>query len=273
MIDESDRGGDGALEREVVALEDVSVVRSGSYLLRGIDWQVFRHQRWVVLGPNGAGKTTMLQVASTYMGPTSGEVRLLGARYGDIDVRTLRERVGYAGAGPARLVREDLAALDIVVTGRHASFVPPRFHDYSEADWGSARRNLELLAADHLAGRTFGTLSSGERQRVLIARSLMTNPEILFLDEAMTGLDLGARERLVSSLAGLAAEPESPAAVLVTHHVEEIPPGFDHIALIADGRIVASGDIASVLTADALSETFRRRLQLERRDARYHAWS
>ena len=260
-------------ESEVIALEGVSVVRDGRYLLHDVDWLVHAHERWVVLGPNGAGKTTMLQVASTYMGPTRGSVRLLGQRYGKVDVRELRERLGYAGAGVSGFVRPDLPALDIVVTGRHASFVPTRFHEYTDEDWSAAHRHLDRLAAAHLAGRRFGTLSSGEKQRVLIARSMMTQPEVLLLDEAMTGLDLGARERLVASLGALASDPDSPAVILVTHHVEEIPPGFTHIALIADGSVVAEGPIDDVLTADALSATFAQSLRLERRSGRFHAWS
>lgn len=260
-------------QTEVIALEGVAVVRDGRYLLSDVNWQVHRHERWVVLGPNGAGKTTMLQVASTYMGPTRGTVRLLGQRYGKVDVRDLRERVGYAGAGPAGLIRQDLPALDIVVTGRHASFVPTRFHSYTDEDWERARFHLDRLAAGHLVARRFGTLSSGEKQRVLIARSLMTRPEVLFLDEAMTGLDLGARERLVASMAELAADPESPAVVLVTHHVEEIPPGFGHIALLTSGSVVAAGPVDDVLSAESLSECFGQRLLLERRADRFHAWS
>ncbi len=260
-------------QSEAIALEGVSVVRTGRFLLRNVDWQVHRNERWVILGPNGAGKTTMLQVASTYMGPTRGIVRLLGKEYGKVDVRELRERVGYAGAGPARLVRPDLCALDIVVTGRHASFVPTRFHSYSPEDWDKARYHLARLGARHLASQRFETMSSGERQRVLIARSLMTDPEVLFLDEAMTGLDLGARERLVRSLTDLAADPSSPAVVLVTHHVEEIPPGFGHIALLASGSIVADGAIDEVLTGESLSTAFGQDLRLERRGGRFRAWS
>jgi iron complex transport system ATP-binding protein len=258
---------------EVIALEGVSVVRDGRYLLEDVNWHVARHERWVVLGPNGAGKTTMLQVASTYMGPTRGTVRLLGEVYGRTDSRKLRERIGYAGAGPAKLIRQELAAIDIVVTGRHASFVPTRFHTYSDEDWERAHRHLDRLAAGNLADRRFGTLSSGERQRVLIARSLMTSPEVLFLDEAMTGLDLGARESLVASLAELAADPTSPAVVLVTHHVEEIPPGFGHILLMANGTVSAGGPIEIVLNSETLSACFGQRLLVEQREQRFHARS
>jgi iron complex transport system ATP-binding protein len=264
-VDEIDRS-------EVVALEGVSVVRDGRYLLSDVDWHVHRHERWVLLGPNGAGKTTMLQVGSTYLGPTRGTVRLLGRTHGKVDVRMLRERVGYVGSAPAKMIRDRLPAIDIVITGKHASFVDTRWHHYDDTDWEYARLLLERMRAGHLADRSYGTLSTGERQRVFIARSLMTGPEVLLLDEAMTGLDLGARERLVASLGDLAADPESPAAVLVTHHVEEIPPGFDHIALMARGTIIADGPIDVVLTAEALSQCYEEELSVERIGRRYRAW-
>jgi iron complex transport system ATP-binding protein len=258
-------------QSEVFGLEGVSVVRDGRALIQDIDWSVHRHERWVVLGPNGAGKTTMLQVASTYLGPTSGTVRLLGETRGKVDVRVVRERVGYVGAGPARMIRDRLPALEIVVTGKHASFVDSRWHEYDDRDWGFAHELLDRLGADHLADRPYGTLSTGEKQRVFVARSLMTHPEVLLLDEAMTGLDLGARERLVASLADLAADPDSPAVALVTHHVEEIPPGFGHIAMMSGGRLIAEGQIESVLTGESLTECYQENLAIDRVGGRYTA--
>ena len=260
-------------QTEVISLSGVTVVRQGRRLLDEVDWRVRSHERWVVLGPNGAGKTTMLQVASTYLRPTRGTVRLLGGTHGQVDVRTLRRKVGYAGAGPAKMIREYLPAVEIVVTGKHAAFVDSRWHDYTQADWDAARRHLARFQADGFADRPFETLSQGERQRVLIARSLMTDPDVLLLDEATTGLDLGARERLVASLAAFASDPNSPAVVLVTHHVEEIPPGFSHIVILGEGKVVASGPIESTLTADALSSSFGVAVRLEQRDRRFHAWS
>ena len=264
---------DGQRRREVVALEGVSVIRDGRYLLRAVDWKVHDHERWVVLGPNGAGKTTMLQVASTYLTPSRGTVRLLGGTHGEVDVRALREHVGYAGAGLAEMVRHHLPALEIVVTGKHAAFVDSRWHEYEQSDWDRAQSLLARLAADHLADRQFGTLSAGERQRVLIARSLVTAPEVLLLDEATTGLDLGARERLIASLAALAQDPASPAVVLVTHHVEEIPEGFSHILMLSGGEVIADGPIDSTLSDDALSECFGLSLALERSRGRFRAWA
>lgn len=258
---------------ETFSLRAVSVIRKGKYLLREVDWTVRDHERWVVFGPNGAGKTTLLQIISTYLMPSRGSVEIFGRTRGGVDVRKLREDIGYAGAAPASLVRPEFPVLEVVVTGRHAAFVGSRWHEYIDADWEAARRHLQRLAADHLADRAYGTLSAGEKQRVLIARSLMTNPRLLLLDEATTGLDLGARERLVGSLAELARDPAGPTAVLVTHHVEEIPVGFDHILMLADGAVVGRGPIAETLTEGALSDSFDVPLRLDRQDGRFRAWS
>ncbi|HCO14396.1 MAG TPA: iron ABC transporter ATP-binding protein, partial [Gemmatimonadetes bacterium] len=223
-------------------------------------------------GPNGAGKTTLLQVASSYLAPTRGEVRLLGGQRGSVDVRDLREYVGYVGSGPAALVRPYLSALKIVVTGKHAAFVDSHWYEYAEADWEAALDHLKRFAASHLADRAYGTLSAGEQQRVLIARSLMASPRLLLLDEAATSLDLGAREELIASLEDFAADPTSPSVVLVTHHVEEIPRGFSHMMILADAKVVAMGSISEVLTADVLSASFEIPLQLEVVEGRYRAW-
>ncbi len=257
---------------DVIELDGVSLMREGRWLLRDVDWHVRSDEHWVVLGPNGAGKTLLLQIASTYIAPTRGTVRLLGHQRGRVDVRDLRRLIGYAGTGPSAMVHQNLPAIEIVVTGKHAAFVDSRWHEYDEEDWRRAHDRLRQLEAGHLADRRFATLSAGEKARVMIARSLINSPEVLLLDEATTGLDLGARERLVASLANLAADPDGPAIVLVTHHVEEIPPGFDHIALVSNGRLVDAGPIEHTLTAEALARTFGVDIRLDRRNDRFHAW-
>ncbi len=255
----------------VFSLDDVHLVRSGKRILDGVTWAVHEHERWIVFGPNGAGKTTVLQVASSYLPPTSGVVHLFGRRRGTFDVRPERERIGYAGMGPSQFVKDRLTGLDIVVTGKHASFLDTRWHDYAEADFDQARALLDRMAAGYLTAQSYGTMSAGERQRVMIARSLMTEPELLLLDESTTGLDLGAREQLVAALGEYAADPASPPVVLVTHHVEEIPPGFTHILLLADGRVVDQGPLHEVLTAEALSASFGMPLSLGCVNDRWHA--
>ena len=256
---------------EVIALEDVHVVRQGKHLLDGVSWVVRDHERWIVFGPNGAGKTTMLQVASTYLPPSSGTLRVFGRTRGTFDVRPLRSRIGYAGMGPRAHVKGRFTGLEVVVTGKHASFVATRFHEYEDDDWARARELLDQLAATYLADQPFNTMSAGERQRVMVARSLMTEPDLLLLDEATTGLDLGAREQLVGALGGFAADDTSPPTVLVTHHVEEIPPGFDRIALMSEGRVVAAGPPDDTLTSEAVSEAFRMDLAVRREGDRWHA--
>lgn len=257
----------------IVSLRGVTVIREGARVLADVDWEVERGQQWVVFGANGSGKTTLMEVVSTYLFPTRGSVEILGEPLGRADVRTLRPKIGYVGPAPSSMVRKGFRALDIVVTGLHASFVATRWHSYEDSDWVHAEACLRAVHAAELADRVFATLSEGERKRVLIARSLMGRPALLVLDEPGSALDLGARERLVESLAALAADPGSPPTVLVTHHVEEIPPGFDHILMLAAGRVVACGRLEEVLTSDTLSASFGMRLELERHGERWRAWS
>jgi iron complex transport system ATP-binding protein len=251
-------------------LTRVDVARPPVTILAGVDWTVRPGERWVVLGPNGSGKTTLLRLASLYVHPRRGEVEVLGERLGRVDVRRLRTRIGFVSPAFADLLRPEVTALDAVMSAREAA-LETWWHTYGEDDRTHAVDLLARMGAEGLADRTFGTLSSGERQRVLLARSLWDEPGLVLLDEPTAGLDLGAREDLVARLSDLAADPSTPPTVLVTHHVEEIPRGFTHALLLRDGRIVAAGPIASVLTAPALSEVFGLALDLDRRDGRYAA--
>ena len=240
---------------DVLDLIGVTVVRDGATLLEDVTWTVREGERWVVLGPNGAGKTTLLQIAGARMHPTRGSVDVLGDRLGEVDVFELRPRIGLSSAAFAETLPAGEKVSDVVLTAAYA--VSGRWRErYDELDH---RRSGDLLAAfgvGHLADRTFGTLSEGERKRVQLARSLMTDPELVLLDEPAAGLDLGGRETLVRDLAELAGDRRSPVLVLVTHHVEEIPPGFTHGLLLRHGRVVAAGPLAEVLTDDTLSATF-----------------
>ncbi|PRX99458.1 ABC transporter ATP-binding protein [Allonocardiopsis opalescens] len=240
---------------EVLQLTGVGVRRDGATLLHDVDWTVEEDERWAVIGPNGAGKTTLLQVASTLLFPTEGTVELLGERLGKVDVFELRPRIGLASAALAERVPAGEKVLDLVLTGSYA--VLGRWtEEYDSADVGRAVRLLEQLGVGELAGRRFDTLSEGERKRVQIARALMPDPELLLLDEPAAGLDLGGREDLLQRLTGLAASFDAPTSVLVTHHLEEIPPGFTHVMLVREGGIVAQGPLERVLTKESLSETF-----------------
>lgn len=254
----------------VLALESVGVRRGTSWILSDITWSVGSEERWVLLGPNGAGKSTLLSLASTRQHPTTGAVSILGETLGMTDVFDLRPQIGLVGAGlseamPAReKVRDVVLTASWGITGRWRE-------DYDEADSRRADRLLRLLGVHDLAERRFATLSDGERKRTLIARALMSDPEILLLDEPAAGLDLGGREQLVRRLGDMAQDSLAPTTVLVTHHVEEIPHGFTHALLLRGGAIVAQGPVSTVLTNEALSATYGIPLEIHHREGRWSA--
>jgi iron complex transport system ATP-binding protein len=255
---------------DVLALAGVSVVRGGTRILDDITWEVEEGERWVVLGPNGAGKTTLLQLASARMHPTTGVVGVLGEVLGAVDVFELRPRIGLSSVAISERFPAGELVRNVVVTASYA--VVGRWREeYDDADHRRATDLLESLGAAHLADRTYGTLSEGERKRVQIARALMTDPELMLLDEPAAGLDLGGREDLVARLGVLAEDVDAPALVLVTHHVEEIPPGFTDVMLLRDGKVVAAGPLEPTLTAANLSEAFGLPLVVERHGERWSA--
>ncbi|HET9654380.1 MAG TPA: ABC transporter ATP-binding protein [Kineosporiaceae bacterium] len=240
---------------DVLDLVGVSVVRNGSTILDEVTWSVDEGERWVVLGPNGAGKTTLMQIAGARMHPTRGRAGILGETLGQVDVFELRPRIGLASAAFAESLPADELVRDVVLTAAYA--IAGRWREnYEELDHGRAKDLLAAFGVDHLAERTFGTLSEGERKRVQLARSLMADPELVILDEPAAGLDLGGRETLVRDLAELAGDRRSPVLILVTHHVEEIPPGFTHALLLRQARVVAAGPVDEVLTEELLTSTF-----------------
>ena len=257
-------------EDTVIAFDRVSVVRSGNFLIRSLSWQVELDERWVILGPNGAGKTTVLNLASARLHPSRGTAYVLGERLGRTDVSELRTRIGFSTGQFGERIPPAERVLDVVVTA--AWSVVGRWREsYDPQDEARARRLLGQLGMGALIEREFGTLSEGERKRTLIARALMTDPELMLLDEPTAGLDLGGREDLVTRLTGLALDPDSPAMVLVTHHVEEIPPGFTHGMLLREGSVVAAGLLGEVMTADNLTKTFGIPLLVKRFGDRYTA--
>jgi iron complex transport system ATP-binding protein len=254
----------------LIDFADVLIRRSGVTLVGPVTWQVELDEKWVVLGPNGAGKTSLLRMAAAEVHPTSGRAHLLGEVLGRVDVQELRPRIGLSSSALASRVPPDEKVSDLVISAGYG--VLGRWREkYEKVDVTRAVDTLESLGAEHLADRTYGTLSEGERKRVLIARALMTDPELLLLDEPAAGLDLGGREELVARLTDLAEDPDSPATVLVTHHVEEIPPGFTHGLLLKEGEVVAQGLLEDVLTSENLSAAFSQSISLDRVDGRYFA--
>ncbi|GAB2977279.1 ABC transporter ATP-binding protein [Nocardioides montaniterrae] len=254
----------------VLELAEVSVRRGGADLLDRVSWIVREGERWVILGANGAGKTTLMQIASAQIHPSGGAVGVLGELIGTVDLFELRPRIGVTSAAIAERIPRDETVRDLIVSASYA--VLGRWNEeYDDLDHGRANDLMREVGIEKLADRTFGTLSEGERKRVQIARALMTDPELLLLDEPAAGLDLGGREDLVSTLSVLAMDPDAPATVVVSHHVEEIPPGFTHVLMLRQGSVVAAGPLAETLTADNLSTTFGMPLELSHRDGRWSA--
>ena len=254
----------------IVDVRGVTVRRGGRTILGPLDWRVEPGERWVVIGTNGSGKTTLLSVVGLTLWPTAGQVDVLGARYGRVDSREIRRRIGAAGSAIEPALRDDLTPVDLVMTARHAA-TEPWWHVFSEADRARARRLLDRLGIAAVADHPFGTLSAGERRRVSIARALMPDPDLLLLDEPAASLDLGARETLLHDLSLLARDPRPAAIVLVTHHVEEIPSGFTHALVLRAGVRVGGGRLDEVLTDDVLGRAFRVPIVVEHRDGRIWA--
>lgn len=255
---------------DVLEFAGVGVRRGRTELLQGIDWSVEEGERWVVIGPNGAGKTTLLQLAAARIHPTTGVAGILGEVLGTVDVFDLRPRIGLSSAALAERIPEQEKVRDVVVTASWG--VTGRWREeYDELDLRRADDLLAALGVSHLVERRYGTLSEGERKRVQIARALMTDPELLLMDEPGAGLDLRGREDLIGRLQVIAEDVEAPALVLVTHHVEEIPPGFTDILMLREGTVVAAGPIETTLTAENLSSTFGLPLVVERHGRRWAA--
>lgn len=256
----------------MLALSGVDLEREDRTILQGIDWRVRRGERWAVLGPNGSGKTSLCRVAGLYLHPSRGSVEVLGQQLGRTDTRELRRHAQLTSSALADMLQPRLRVEDVVVSGKYAALAP-WWHRYAAADRRKALALLQRFGCRELAASAFGTLSSGERQRVLLARTLMSDPALWLLDEPTAGLDLGGREQLVAMLGSVAAAAGPPSIVMVTHHVEEIPPAFTHALLLAAGRVQAAGPLHEVLTARRLSACFGVPLSLEARNGRWLAWS
>ncbi|BAC18135.1 ABC transporter, ATP-binding protein [Corynebacterium efficiens YS-314] len=254
----------------LIDFQGVTFTRDNRNLVGPVDWQVELDERWVIIGPNGAGKTTLIRMASAEEFPSAGRARIMGELVGKTDMRDLRGMIGVSSSALGNRIPGDEKVSDLVVSAGYAILGRWR-EEYTEMDFNQATEILERVGALHLGDRTWGTLSEGERKRVLVARALMINPELLILDEPAAGMDLGGREDLVNYLGELALDPDAPAIVMITHHVEEIPTGFTHALLLDEGEIVAQGLIDQVLTDENLSTTFHQPIQVDRIGDRYFA--
>lgn len=251
----------------ILSVENLSIHRGRTHLVRNVNWSVNSGEHWVILGANGSGKTSLLRALGGYLTPSEGEVHLLGETFGEADWRELRTRLGFVSASIAQLLHDEDAALEIVAGGKRA--MAGYWGDLSPADRTYARRLLRQLGAAALASKPWLVLSQGERQRVLIARALMARPRLLLLDEPCAGLDPVARERFLGSVQELGAQKHAVPLVLVTHHVEEILPVITHALVLREGRVLASGPTRDVITTRVLSEAFGAPLRLSRTNNRY----
>ncbi len=254
----------------VLHLDDVSLHRDSHQILNHVSWTVEEGQHWVLLGPNGAGKTTIARIASARLFPSSGAVNILSERLGRVDVSELHPRIGLLSSALAANVQDGEKVMGVVLSASYGRIGRWR-EEYDDFDVERAHALLGALGAGHLADRLWGTLSSGERKRVELARALMPDPEMLFLDEPASGLDLASREQLLAALTEIISSPDSPSMVLVTHHLEEIPEGFTHALTLRQGQVVGSGLLEQVLTEDTISATFDMPLEVTHDRGRYTA--
>lgn len=255
---------------DVLEVTDVTVRRGGRDILKGVNWDVNEGERWVVLGPNGAGKTTLIQLVSGRMHPTKGSVTVIGEEIGKVDLNELRPLVGLSSSSLDARIPGYERVHDVVRTASYGITGTWR-EEYEEEDDERAAGLLTTLGVGDLGERKYGTISSGERKRVGIARALMPDPEVLVLDEPASGLDFGGREQLLETLTELAGGVYAPVMILVTHHLEEIPSGFTHALLLKDGEVYAAGELEDVLTSESLSDVFGVKAELTAEGGRFSA--
>ena len=251
----------------ILQVTNLSLHRDGTTILEDVHWTVRRGHHWAVLGANGSGKTSLIAAVTGYLMPTNGEIDLLGERYGESDWRALRTRIGIVSSSVRQLMADSEPALHTVASGRHAMI------DYwgvpSPAEERAARVLLKRVEAEYLADRPWAVLSQGERQRILIARALMSRPRLLILDEPCAGLDPVARDHFLQFLGRLSRQSAAPSMLLITHHVEEITPCFTDALLLREGRVIAAGPVKTTLTSAHLSRVFNARVEVSRQRGRY----
>jgi len=254
----------------ILELSNVSVRRGERVILGPLDWQVLEGQRWVILGPNGAGKTTLLQICSSLIHPTTGTIKILGEQLGRVDVFELRTRIGLTSSALVEQLPNDEHVMDVVLTAAYAML--GRWQErYDLWDESRAMALLTALGVRELGDRLFGSLSEGEKKRVQIARALMADPELLLLDEPASSLDLGGREDLLKRIETFARDPLSPATVIVTHHIEEIPVGTTHALLLRNGSVISQGEVRSVITDSNLSVAYGLEISVQEEGGRFFA--
>ncbi len=254
----------------VIELHDVVIRRGKRTVLGPLTWRVEAGEHWAVLGPNGAGKTTLLSVAAASLHPFAGHATILGGQLGRVDVRQLRTRIGHVGHALAERLYGGMSTLDTVLTGITGALAP-WWDTFDDTQRAAAHERLRRVGCDALAQQAFDACSQGERQRVLVARVLISAPELVLLDEPAAGLDLPGREVLLRSLEDAADELGRVPTVLVTHHVEELPRTTTHALLLRDGLAVAAGPVTETLRDEPMSACFGIPVRVTQDAGRYSA--
>lgn len=252
----------------IIEVKDITWEREHKTILQQINWTIKQGEHWALLGLNGSGKTTLLNMINGYIWPTKGQISVLGHKYGTVDLREMRKRIGWVSSSFQERIHPREKTQHLVISGLHASV--GLFDRPEEEDIEKAVQLMETLGCAHLFDRPFQTCSQGEKQKLLIARALMASPELLILDEASNGLDFLSRESLLHSIANLVRQKDSPTLLYVTHHVEEILPEFTHTLLLRAGTVFASGKTEEVLTSEQLSSLFDTAVQVDWRNNRAH---
>jgi len=252
----------------IIHVQGLGVERGETTILHNINWRVAQSEHWAILGANGSGKTSLLLALTAYLTPSRGVIEVDGETYGQSDWSKLRKRIGLVSSGIAQKAPTGETALETVLSGPTAQLGYWARCELPE-EVPRARQCLARMECEHLAERSWGLLSQGERQRVFIARALMTEPVLLILDEPCAGLDPVARETFLKGIQELASQPFAPTLVLVTHHVEEIMPCFGHTLVLKEGGVLAKGPTDIVLRGELLSETFGAPIAIDRVDDRW----
>src|SRR5271166_3353769 len=251
----------------IISIRDLRVIRGGTPILKAIQWEVAPNENWVILGANGSGKTTLLSCVTGYVTPSSGTIEVLGREYGKTDWRELRKEVGLVSSSIRHWIEDRQTALEVVASGRDAEL--NLWRPVKGTLLRDARQKLREVECGSLGERPWAYLSQGERQRVLIGRSLMAKYRILILDEPCAGLDPVARERFLQFLNRLTATEKTPNLVLVTHHVEEILPCFGKALILKGGKIVSQGAIGKVITSTTMSQAFGAKIAVRKGQGRF----
>jgi iron complex transport system ATP-binding protein len=252
----------------IISISNVNLVLDGRRVLSNIDWRIERGENWVVIGPNGSGKTSLMSIIDGYRWPSSGEMSVLGRRFGESDLRELRKEVGLVSSYLDWMIRGEEKVIELVVSGKFGS--TRVWGKIGTADLSRADSLLEKMGCGGMRGKRLSELSQGERQKVAIARAMMPEPRLLILDEACEGLDIASRESFLGGLSPLLAEEDGPSFIEVTHRTEDIPPGFTHALLLREGRVTASGRIDSTLTGRKLTECLGTPVELRNWKGRYY---